>query len=87
MRLKARQAKQAHRRVAIFLGLFLAVHFATHFSALAGIEAQDFVMQIGRAVYRIPVVEIALVAALAVQVTLVDPALGAERNQIKLCQM
>ena len=70
MRLKARQAKQAHRRVAIFLGLFLAVHFATHFSALAGIEAQDFVMQIGRAVYRIPVVEIALVAALAVQVTL-----------------
>ncbi|MEO0418906.1 MAG: hypothetical protein AAF249_08575 [Pseudomonadota bacterium] len=70
MRLKARQAKQAHQRVAIFLGLFLVIHFATHFSALAGIEAQDFVMQIGRAVYRIPVVEIALVASLAVQVAL-----------------
>mgnify|MGYP001800879662 FL=1 len=70
MRLKARQAKQAHQRVAGFLGLFLAVHFATHFSALLGISAQDAVMQAGRKVYRIPVVEIALVAALAIQVFL-----------------
>ena len=70
MRLKAKQAKQAHQRVAIFLALFLAVHFATHFSALGGIAAQGFVMQAGRAVYRIPVIEIALVIALAAQVTL-----------------
>ncbi|MEL7320274.1 MAG: hypothetical protein AAFN04_16745, partial [Pseudomonadota bacterium] len=70
MRLKARQAKQAHQRVAIFLGVFLVIHFATHFSALAGIAAQDMVMQFGQAAYRIPVVEIALVAALAVQVAL-----------------
>ncbi|MEM6475567.1 MAG: hypothetical protein AAF687_05315 [Pseudomonadota bacterium] len=70
MRLKARQAKQAHQRVAIFLALFLGVHFATHFSALGGIAAQDAVMQIGRAVYRIPVIEIAVVIALAAQVYL-----------------
>lgn len=70
MRLKARQAKQAHQRVAIFLGLFLLIHFATHFSALAGIATQNVVMQLGRAAYRIPVVEVALVAALAVQVAL-----------------
>ncbi|MEM6585814.1 MAG: hypothetical protein AAF692_08675 [Pseudomonadota bacterium] len=70
MRLKAKQAKQAHQRVAVFLGLFLAVHFAAHFSALLGIGAQDTVMQAGRKVYRIPVIEIALVAALAFQVFL-----------------
>ncbi|MEM7702290.1 MAG: hypothetical protein AAF251_10175 [Pseudomonadota bacterium] len=70
MGLSAMQAKEAHQRVSIFLGLFLVIHFATHFSALAGIAAQDMVMQAGRAVYRIPVIEIALVAALAAQVAL-----------------
>lgn len=63
-------AKQAHRRVAIVLGLFLAVHFAAHFAALGGIAAQDAVLQWGRNVYRIPVIEIALVIALALQVIL-----------------
>lgn len=63
-------AKQAHRRIAIAIGLFLAVHFAAHFAALFGIEAQDTVMQAGRKVYRIPVIEAALVLALAVQVVL-----------------
>ena len=70
MRLNARQARQAHRQVAAFLSLFLAVHFATHFAALGGIAAQDLVLQAGRPIYRIPVIEIALVAALAIQVFL-----------------
>lgn len=64
------EAKQAHRRVAILIGLFLAVHFAAHFSAIGSIAAQDLVLQWGRAAYRIPVVEAALVIALAVQVGL-----------------
>lgn len=68
MRVKARQARQAHRRVAIALALFLAVHFAAHFAALGGIGAQDAVVQAGRRIYRIPVIEIALVIALAAQV-------------------
>ncbi len=70
MRLKAKQAKQAHRRVALFLGLFLTVHFATHAAALGGIAMQDAFLQAGRSVYRIPLVEIALVLALAAQVYL-----------------
>lgn len=70
MGLKARQAKLAHQRVAIFLGLFIAVHFATHFSALGGVAAQDFALQLGRSVYRVPVIEVALVLALAAQVAL-----------------
>lgn len=63
-------AKQAHRRLAIFIGLFIAVHFATHFAALGGIAAQDTVLQIGRTAYRFPLIEVALVIALAAQVVL-----------------
>ena len=70
MGLKAKQARQAHQRVAIFLGLFLAAHFSTHFAALGGVEAQEAVMQTGRTVYRIPIIEIVLVLALAAQVCL-----------------
>ena len=70
MGMKARQAKLAHQRVAIFLGLFIAVHFATHFSAFAGIAAHDIALQTGRSVYRVPVIEAALVAALAAQVVI-----------------
>ena len=64
------RAKRAHRRVATFLGLFLLLHFATHFAALQSIAAQDAVMQFGRAAYRIPVLEIALFVTFAVQVVL-----------------
>lgn len=63
-------ARQAHLRVALFLGLFLVVHFATHFAALGGIESHGAMLSIGRAVYRIPLIEILLVAALALQVVL-----------------
>ncbi|QUL38262.1 hypothetical protein [Erythrobacter sp. JK5] len=64
------EARQAHRRVALFIGLFLVVHFSAHFAALDSIVAQDAVLQIGRAVYRIPIVEAALAIALAGQVVL-----------------
>jgi len=64
------EAKQAHRNLAMFIGLFLLAHFAAHFVALDGIATQDAVLQLGRAAYRIPVVEIALVTVLALQVAL-----------------
>lgn len=63
-------ARQAHQRVALFLGLFLGLHFATHFAALGGLERHASMLDIGRAVYRIPLVEALLVAALALQVAL-----------------
>lgn len=64
------EAKQAHRNLAMFIGLFLLAHFAAHFAALRGIATQDTVLQLSRAVYRVPVVEIALVIALALQIAL-----------------
>lgn len=66
----SQRAKQAHRRAAILIGLFLAVHFATHFSALGGIAAQERVLQWSRLVYQFPAFEIALVVALILQVIL-----------------
>jgi len=63
-------AKQAHRRLAVFLGLFLVVHFSTHLSAIGGIAMQDTILQWGRSAYRIPIVEIALVLALMAQVAI-----------------
>jgi len=65
-----RSAKQAHRTLALLIGLFLTIHFATHFSALGGFNAQDSALQAGRTFYRIPLVEIALVLALGAQVAL-----------------
>ncbi|MEL7197614.1 MAG: hypothetical protein AAGL10_04790 [Pseudomonadota bacterium] len=70
------KAKQAHRRLAVLIGVFLMVHFATHFAAIAGIAAQDQMLQWGRAIYRIPVIEIALVLALAAQVIIGLKLLG-----------
>lgn len=63
-------AKQAHRALGAFIGIFLAVHLAAHFAALGGIGAQEIVLQWGRKVYRVPLVEIALLAALAAQVAI-----------------
>lgn len=70
MKLKARQAKQAHRNLAIFILLFLLVHFATHFVSLGGIEAHTQALGVARLFYQFPLVEIALVLALAGQVFL-----------------
>ena len=63
-------ARQAHLRVALFLGLFLGLHFATHFAALGGVDRHGAMLEAGRAVYRVPLVEGLLVAALALQVVL-----------------
>lgn len=63
-------ARQAHLRLALFLGLFLIVHFATHFAALGGVESHAAMLEAGRAVYRLPLVEALLVVALTTQVWL-----------------
>ena len=63
-------ARQAHLRVAVFLGVFLGLHFAAHLAALGGLERHAAMLEIGRAIYRIPLVEALLVAALALQVVL-----------------
>lgn len=65
-----RKAKQAHQRLAIFIGLFLALHFATHFSGFAGISAHTQTLGWARMLYQFPLIEIALVLALATQVIL-----------------
>lgn len=66
----SRTAKQAHRNLAMFIGLFVVIHFAAHAGAFLSIEDQASTMQWGRAVYQFPLIEIALVAALAAQIGL-----------------
>ncbi|GAA4041778.1 hypothetical protein [Parerythrobacter jejuensis] len=75
------RAKQAHRTLAGFIGLFLAVHFATHLAALLGIAAQDSALQAGRLAYQFPLIEIALVAALMAQIGLGLRLLGQIRKR------
>ncbi|MEP3051099.1 MAG: hypothetical protein ABJP48_08340 [Erythrobacter sp.] len=75
------KAKQAHRKLAVFLGLFLAVHFATHFSAIGGIAAQGQVMTWGRQIYQFPIIEAALAVALAAQIFLGIKLLRAIRKR------
>ncbi len=70
MAIKARQAKQAHGRVAIFLLIFLAVHFATHFTSLGGPDLHKEALGWARMFYHFALIEIALVLALAAQVIL-----------------
>ncbi|MEP0190533.1 MAG: hypothetical protein ABJP70_07925 [Erythrobacter sp.] len=70
MPITTRQAKLAHARIAMLIGLFLVVHFAAHFSALFGIEAHAQALTIGRAGYQFPLIEVALVATLGLQVIL-----------------
>jgi hypothetical protein len=70
MAFTSRQARQAHGRVAIFLLIFIAVHFATHFSSLGGVDVHTEALGWARLLYQFPIVEIALVGALGVQVVL-----------------
>jgi hypothetical protein len=64
------KARQAHRALALFIGLFVIIHFATHGTALLGIDTHDDVLGWARAVYQVPLVEIALVGALFLQIIL-----------------
>ncbi len=75
------EIKRAHLRVAFFLLIFIAVHFATHFTSLAGIDAHTRALGWARLYYQFPVVEIALVAALAAQVVLGFKLLGQIRGR------
>ena len=63
-------AKQAHRRLAYFIGLFLVVHFSAHLAAPFGLTAQDTAMQTGRTIYQFWLFEGLLVMALVVQIAL-----------------
>ena len=67
---KQGRAKQAHRRLAAFLCLFLALHFAAHIAALDGVGAQNAVMRAGRLIYRHPVIEPLLILGFACQIAL-----------------
>jgi hypothetical protein len=64
------RAKQAHGRLAGFLGIFLVIHFAAHFAAIDSQQLQSRVLDAGRAVYRIPLIETVLLAAFAAQIAL-----------------
>ena len=57
-----------HGFSALFLVAYVAVHIANHLVGLAGIEAHIAFMRDFRPVYRIPVVEAMLLAAVAFQV-------------------
>jgi len=63
-------AKQAHRNLALFIGLFVLIHFSAHLAAPFGIDAQSTALHTGRAIYQFPLIEILLVMALAAQVIL-----------------
>lgn len=65
-----RSLVQAHRNLAAFLLVFIAVHFATHFAATQSIAAQASTRQSASAIYQFPLVEIALVTAFLAQVVL-----------------
>ncbi len=81
MKLKARQAKQAHRNLALFILIFVAVHFTTHFVSLGGVETHTQALGIARLFYQFPLIEIALVLALAAQVLLGFKLLGSIRKR------
>lgn len=65
-----RSAVQAHRMLAAFLLIFIAVHFSSHFAAIGGIAAQSATRQATSAIYQFPLIELALVAGLGAQVVL-----------------
>lgn len=64
-------ARQAHRRAAAVLGVFLAAHLAHHLAgAVGGPGVHAAIQDILRVVWRHPVVEPALLGGMAVQVGL-----------------
>ncbi|WP_299193429.1 hypothetical protein [uncultured Erythrobacter sp.] len=77
------QAKRAHRTLALFILVFIAVHFATHFAALGGVAAHTEALGLARLIYQFPLIEIALVFALAAQVVLGVTLLRAIRKRAR----
>jgi len=76
-------AKQAHRMLAAFILVFLLVHFATHFTALGGAQLHGQAQSVGRLFYQFPLIEIALVLALATQVVLGIKLLTMIRKRVR----
>ena len=60
--------RRLHAVTAALLVAFAAVHLTNHLVALGGVDAHLAVMEVARRVYRHPVVEAVLLAAVAVQV-------------------
>jgi succinate dehydrogenase/fumarate reductase cytochrome b subunit len=66
----AGRTRQIHRIVAIALGVFIALHLASHAFAWGGIAAHSAALQAVRLVYRNPAIEPLLLTAVALQVVL-----------------
>jgi succinate dehydrogenase/fumarate reductase cytochrome b subunit len=62
--------RRLHRGLAILLGLFLLLHLGNHLAGLFGQEVHLSVQKALRTVYRAPVIEALLLAAVAVQLGL-----------------
>lgn len=62
--------RQLHRALAVLLGLFLALHLGNHLAGLAGQDSHRAVQKTLRLLYRHPLVEPLLLAAVAAQVAL-----------------
>ncbi len=60
--------RNLHRLSAIFIATFLCVHITNHLSGLAGVEAHIAFMGIARSVYRIYLIEFALLSAIGFQI-------------------
>lgn len=62
--------RRLHRELAVGLGLFLVLHLGNHLAGLFGQEVHRSLQTALRTIYRAPVVEALLLAAVAVQVGL-----------------
>ncbi|EGF91988.1 putative membrane protein [Asticcacaulis biprosthecium C19] len=60
--------ERIHKLSAAFVFAFLCLHFANHFAGLLGVEFHIQFMQTLRALYYVPVVEYAVLAAFAIQI-------------------
>jgi hypothetical protein len=60
--------ERIHKLSAAFVFAFLCLHFANHFAGLMGVEFHIQFMQTLRALYYVPAVEYAVLAAFAVQI-------------------
>lgn len=63
----ARVLRAAHRASAVPLLAFAALHLANHLLALRGVAAHIGFMEAARAIYRLPLVEVLLLACVGIQ--------------------
>ena len=60
--------ERVHKLSAAFVFAYLSLHFANHFAGLFGVDAHAQFMGAARLLYRYPPVELAILAAFAVQI-------------------